>query len=144
MLDECAKTSDDRARIRFRVLWVIVTVVIGIIVDGYCRRRVTLRFPSERYMYIYIYAYHWVASNFLMCTMGVSAYLIKKKKKPSTFFVTVNGDKYLTNSWFCRKNCFTTDFFKGCLDVLLLEDEVENIQKWIKQLHGADPIGSGV
>jgi hypothetical protein len=43
----------------------------------------------------------------------------------------------------CRKNCFTTDFFKGCLDVLLLEDEVENIQKWIKQLHGADPIGSG-
>ncbi|KAF0763658.1 crustacean hyperglycemic hormones A isoform X2 [Aphis craccivora] len=28
----------------------------------------------------------------------------------------------------CRKNCFTTDFFKGCLDVLLLEDEVEKIQ----------------
>ncbi|VVC30323.1 Hypothetical protein CINCED_3A014404 [Cinara cedri] len=43
----------------------------------------------------------------------------------------------------CRKNCFTTDFFKGCLDVLLLEDEVEKIQKWIKQLHGAGPIGSG-
>jgi len=43
----------------------------------------------------------------------------------------------------CRKNCFTTDFFKGCLDVLLLEDEVEKIQKWIKQLHGADPVGVG-
>jgi len=27
--------------------------------------------------------------------------------------------------------------------VLLLEDEVEKIQKWIKQLHGADPVGVG-
>ncbi|XP_067002617.1 ion transport peptide-like isoform X3 [Anabrus simplex] len=39
----------------------------------------------------------------------------------------------------CRKNCFTTDYFKGCLDVLLLQDEMEKIQTWIKQLHGADP-----
>ncbi|XP_071439599.1 ion transport peptide-like isoform X1 [Hetaerina americana] len=39
----------------------------------------------------------------------------------------------------CRKNCFTTEYFKGCLDVLLLTDEMENIQTWIKQLHGADP-----
>ncbi|KAL0278921.1 UNVERIFIED_CONTAM: hypothetical protein PYX00_000597 [Menopon gallinae] len=39
----------------------------------------------------------------------------------------------------CRRNCFTTDYFKGCLDVLLLQDEMENIQTWIKQLHGADP-----
>ncbi|XP_014274474.1 ion transport peptide-like isoform X1 [Halyomorpha halys] len=39
----------------------------------------------------------------------------------------------------CRKNCFTTDYFKGCLDVLLLQDEMENIQTWIKQLHGAEP-----
>ncbi|KAK2588855.1 hypothetical protein KPH14_001723 [Odynerus spinipes] len=39
----------------------------------------------------------------------------------------------------CRKNCFTTDYFKGCLDVLLLTDEMEKIQMWIKQLHGADP-----
>ncbi|EFN85846.1 Ion transport peptide-like [Harpegnathos saltator] len=39
----------------------------------------------------------------------------------------------------CKKNCFTTDYFKGCLDVLLLSDEVEKIQMWIKQLHGADP-----
>ncbi|XP_014213118.1 crustacean hyperglycemic hormones A* isoform X2 [Copidosoma floridanum] len=39
----------------------------------------------------------------------------------------------------CRKNCFTTDYFKGCLDVLLLEDEMEWIKTSIKQLHGADP-----
>lgn len=39
----------------------------------------------------------------------------------------------------CRKNCFTTDYFKGCLDVLLLHDEMEKIQTWIKQLHGAEP-----
>ncbi|XP_043496719.1 ion transport peptide-like isoform X1 [Polistes fuscatus] len=39
----------------------------------------------------------------------------------------------------CRKNCFTTDYFKGCLEVLLLTDETEKIQMWIKQLHGADP-----
>lgn len=40
---------------------------------------------------------------------------------------------------FSRKNCFTSDYFKGCLDVLLLQDEVEKIQTWIKQLHGAEP-----
>ncbi|KAG8312632.1 hypothetical protein J6590_018273 [Homalodisca vitripennis] len=39
----------------------------------------------------------------------------------------------------CRKNCFTSDYFKGCLEVLLLQDEMENIQTWIKQLHGAEP-----
>uniref|UniRef100_A0A1B6DZ35 Ion transport peptide-like protein n=1 Tax=Clastoptera arizonana TaxID=38151 RepID=A0A1B6DZ35_9HEMI len=39
----------------------------------------------------------------------------------------------------CRKQCFTSDYFKGCLDVLLLQDEMEKIQTWIKQLHGADP-----
>ncbi|XP_033193512.2 ion transport peptide isoform X1 [Bombus vancouverensis nearcticus] len=39
----------------------------------------------------------------------------------------------------CRKNCFTSDYFKGCLDVLLLQDEVEKIQTWIKTLHGAEP-----
>ncbi|XP_011504850.1 PREDICTED: ion transport peptide-like [Ceratosolen solmsi marchali] len=39
----------------------------------------------------------------------------------------------------CRKNCFTSDYFKGCLDVLLLQDEMEWIQTSIKQLHGADP-----
>ncbi|XP_039277956.1 ion transport peptide-like isoform X2 [Nilaparvata lugens] len=39
----------------------------------------------------------------------------------------------------CRRDCFTSDYFKGCIDVLLLQDEMENIQTWIKQLHGADP-----
>ncbi|XP_045478547.1 ion transport peptide-like [Harmonia axyridis] len=39
----------------------------------------------------------------------------------------------------CRKNCFTTDYFKGCLDTLQLSDELQQIQTWIKQLHGADP-----
>ncbi|KAG7199547.1 hypothetical protein KM043_014158 [Ampulex compressa] len=39
----------------------------------------------------------------------------------------------------CRKECFTTEYFKGCVDVLLLHDEVEKIQSWIKHLHGADP-----
>ncbi|XP_014256377.1 ion transport peptide-like isoform X2 [Cimex lectularius] len=39
----------------------------------------------------------------------------------------------------CRKNCFTSVYFKGCIEVLLLQDEMENIQSWIKQLHGAEP-----
>ncbi|KAJ9587004.1 hypothetical protein L9F63_019401 [Diploptera punctata] len=38
----------------------------------------------------------------------------------------------------CRQDCFTTDYFKGCMDVLL-EDDIEKYQSWIKQLHGADP-----
>lgn len=39
----------------------------------------------------------------------------------------------------CMKNCFTTDYFKGCLETLQLSDEMEEIQSWIKQLHGAEP-----
>ncbi|RZC33292.1 ion transport peptide [Asbolus verrucosus] len=39
----------------------------------------------------------------------------------------------------CRKNCFTTDYFKGCLETLQLSDEETQIQTWIKQLHGAEP-----
>ncbi|XP_019869750.1 ion transport peptide-like isoform X3 [Aethina tumida] len=39
----------------------------------------------------------------------------------------------------CRKDCFTTSYFKGCLDTLQLQDEMEQVQTWIKQLHGADP-----
>ncbi|XP_063227468.1 ion transport peptide-like [Bacillus rossius redtenbacheri] len=39
----------------------------------------------------------------------------------------------------CRKNCFTSDYFKGCIDVLLLQDDMEKIQGAIKQLHGGDP-----
>lgn len=40
-----------------------------------------------------------------------------------------------------RKNCFTSDYFKGCLDVLLMQDaeDLEWIQTAIKTLHGADP-----
>lgn len=37
-----------------------------------------------------------------------------------------------------RKNCFTTNYFKGCLDALQLTDEMDQIQTWIKQLHGAE------
>ncbi|XP_075216159.1 ion transport peptide isoform X2 [Lycorma delicatula] len=39
----------------------------------------------------------------------------------------------------CRKDCFTSDYFKGCIDVLLLQDELQDIQSWIKTIHGADP-----
>ncbi|KAJ1531050.1 hypothetical protein ONE63_005880 [Megalurothrips usitatus] len=39
----------------------------------------------------------------------------------------------------CRRNCFTTDYFKGCVESLMMEEEIDNIQIWIKQLHGADP-----
>nr|UES72911.1 ion transport-like protein [Carausius morosus] len=39
----------------------------------------------------------------------------------------------------CRKNCFTSDYFKACVDVLLLQDDMEKIQAAIKQLHGGDP-----
>lgn len=38
-----------------------------------------------------------------------------------------------------RKNCFTTDYFKGCIEALQYTDEMEQIQTWIKQLHGAEP-----
>jgi hypothetical protein len=38
-----------------------------------------------------------------------------------------------------RKECFTTNYFKGCIDSLMLQDELEDIQSWIKQLHGAAP-----
>ncbi|XP_069681483.1 ion transport peptide-like [Periplaneta americana] len=39
----------------------------------------------------------------------------------------------------CRNNCFTSDYFKSCLEVLLLKDEMDKYQTWIKQLHGAAP-----
>ncbi|XP_059485062.1 ion transport peptide-like isoform X3 [Neocloeon triangulifer] len=39
----------------------------------------------------------------------------------------------------CRKECFTTHYFKGCVDSLMLQDDLEDIQSWIKQLHGAAP-----
>ncbi|KAK0090001.1 hypothetical protein PV325_004134 [Microctonus aethiopoides] len=39
----------------------------------------------------------------------------------------------------CRKECFTTFYFKGCVDSLLMQDEMEQFKMGIKQLHGADP-----
>lgn len=87
--------------------------------------------------------------NFFFVFFNLREYSPSPSRSPkyplalAAFCRRLDVNKYLTNSWFCRKNCFTTDFFKGCLDVLLLEDEVEKIQKWIKQLHGADPVGVG-
>ncbi|XP_044582096.1 ion transport peptide-like isoform X1 [Cotesia glomerata] len=39
----------------------------------------------------------------------------------------------------CRKDCFTTYYFKGCVETLLMQDEIEQFKNAIKQLHGADP-----
>lgn len=39
----------------------------------------------------------------------------------------------------CMKNCFTTGYFKGCLETLQLSDEMEQVKEWIKQIHGAPP-----
>lgn len=38
-----------------------------------------------------------------------------------------------------RKRCFTSDYFKGCLDALQLTDELEKIKSYIKQVNGAQP-----
>lgn len=40
---------------------------------------------------------------------------------------------------FCKKSCFTTDYFRGCLDALQLTDEIETLKPFIKVLNGADP-----
>ncbi|KAJ8669365.1 hypothetical protein QAD02_000624 [Eretmocerus hayati] len=37
----------------------------------------------------------------------------------------------------CRHKCFTTDYFEGCIDVLMLQDQKEKIKKWVAQIHGA-------
>ncbi|XP_012544168.1 CHH-like protein isoform X1 [Bombyx mandarina] len=39
----------------------------------------------------------------------------------------------------CRKDCFTTDYFKGCVEVLRETDQLDLFKKYIKQIHGADP-----
>ncbi|CRK97549.1 CLUMA_CG010937, isoform A [Clunio marinus] len=39
----------------------------------------------------------------------------------------------------CKKQCFTTEFFKGCLEALQLQDEVNAIKSYIKLVNGADP-----
>lgn len=38
-----------------------------------------------------------------------------------------------------RQDCFTTDYFKGCVEVLQETDKLELFKTYIKQLHGADP-----
>lgn len=45
----------------------------------------------------------------------------------------------MTDYWHFRNDCFTSDYFKGCLEALQMTDEIEQIQVWIKQLHGAEP-----
>lgn len=40
---------------------------------------------------------------------------------------------------FCKKSCFTTDYFRGCIDALQLTDEIETLKPYIKVLNGADP-----
>ncbi|XP_066149100.1 ion transport peptide-like isoform X1 [Euwallacea fornicatus] len=39
----------------------------------------------------------------------------------------------------CMKNCFTTGYFKGCLETLQLTDEVEQVKDMIRKIHGAPP-----
>ncbi|CAO1407903.1 unnamed protein product [Diamesa serratosioi] len=39
----------------------------------------------------------------------------------------------------CKKQCFTTEFFKGCLEALQLTDEVNAIKSYIKLVNGANP-----
>lgn len=39
-----------------------------------------------------------------------------------------------------RKQCFTTEFFKGCMEALQLHDEVNVIKSYIKIVNGAEPI----
>lgn len=46
---------------------------------------------------------------------------------------------YIFISIHSRDKCFTTAYFKGCLDALQLTDEVEIIKNNVKQLNGAQP-----
>ncbi|KAJ0173937.1 hypothetical protein K1T71_010083 [Dendrolimus kikuchii] len=39
----------------------------------------------------------------------------------------------------CRKDCFTTEYFKGCVEALRETDQLETFKKYIKIIHGADP-----
>lgn len=38
-----------------------------------------------------------------------------------------------------RKDCFTSDYFKGCVEVLQETDQLDVFKKYIIKLHGADP-----
>lgn len=49
---------------------------------------------------------------------------VKKKKKL---------DNETCSNCIIRKNCFTTNYFKGCLDALLINDE-KNIQSFMKDI----------
>ncbi|XP_055603692.1 ion transport peptide-like isoform X1 [Uranotaenia lowii] len=40
---------------------------------------------------------------------------------------------------FCKKQCFTSDYFRGCIDALQLTDELEQIKQNIRILNGVDP-----
>lgn len=38
-----------------------------------------------------------------------------------------------------RKDCFTTNYFKGCVEALQLSDELETIKRYIQVVNGAAP-----
>ncbi|KAJ8717464.1 hypothetical protein PYW08_005863 [Mythimna loreyi] len=42
----------------------------------------------------------------------------------------------------CRNDCFTDVVFKGCVEVLLLTDQIETFKEYIRELHWAPPITS--
>ncbi|KAJ8717466.1 hypothetical protein PYW08_005865 [Mythimna loreyi] len=42
----------------------------------------------------------------------------------------------------CRKDCFTTKYFKGCVEVLQETDQLETFKEYIRELHGAPPLTS--
>lgn len=38
-----------------------------------------------------------------------------------------------------RKDCFTTLYFKGCIEALQLSDEIPEFKKFIQVVNGATP-----
>lgn len=40
---------------------------------------------------------------------------------------------------YSRKDCFTTLFFKGCIEALQLNDEISEFKKFIQVVNGATP-----
>lgn len=54
----------------------------------------------------------------------------KTKHKPHTYTHT-----HKTFLLF-RRGCFTSEFFKGCVDTLQMSDEIETFKSYIKQLNG--------
>ncbi|XP_041984550.1 CHH-like protein isoform X1 [Aricia agestis] len=39
----------------------------------------------------------------------------------------------------CRDGCFTTEYFKGCVEVLQEQENLDQFKKYINIIHGADP-----